>query len=138
MSTITTTAVAPTVGQQGTKTHGGHYNAYRACPPFAPTATLELISGSNPWRPATPGHSFYTQVLAQKPATIGKALELGAKAGFKVGEVQGHLRWLYTWGGSYIKIGGQVFSPVAPTPVAPMAPKVATPKAVSPKAKKSA
>jgi hypothetical protein len=128
MSTITTTAVAPTVGQQGTKIHGGHVDAYRACPPFAPTASLELISGSNPWRPTSPGHSFYTQVLAHKPATIGKALELGAKAGFKVGEVQGHLRWLFTWGGSYIKVDGKVFSE----------PKSDAPKAVTPKAPKAA
>lgn len=140
MPTITTTPVAPTVGQQGQKTHGGHYTAYRAQPAFAPTASLELISGNNPWRPYTPGHNFYVQVLAKTPATIGAALELAKGAGIKANDAQKHLRWLYTWGGSYIRVDGQVYSPPqAPvrmlTPggefVPPLVPK-------TPKGKKSA
>jgi hypothetical protein len=119
MSTITTTPVAPTMGAQGKSTPGGHYSAYRAQPRFAVEATMRLISGTNPWRPNTPGHRFYTAVLAKNPATVAAAIALGKDAGFKAREVQDHLRWVYTWGGSYVEIGGKVFSP----PVAPAAPK---------------
>jgi hypothetical protein len=127
------TPVAPVVGQQGTSTPGGHYVAYKSQPVFSPEATLELISGTNPWRPNTPGFDFYTMVLAQKPATVQKAIELGAnsKRKFTGPEVQNHLRWLYTWGGSYVRIGGKVFSPPPGAVRAPKAP-------AKPKAKKSA
>jgi hypothetical protein len=136
MNTVqASTPVAPVVGTQGTSTPGGHYVAYKAQPIFAPTATLELISGTNPWRHNTPGFDFYTMVLAQKPATVQKAIELGAasKRKFTGPEVQNHLRWLYTWGGSYIRIGGKVFSP---PPGAVRAPKPA-PAKKAPKASKS-
>jgi hypothetical protein len=126
------TPVAPVVGAQGQKTvHGGHYTAYRAQSAFAPTATLKLISGSNPWRPNTPGHTFYTAVLSKAPATVSAALELGAKVGFKASASQAHLRWLYTWGGSYVQIDGKVFSPPV-VPVAPKAEKAKAPKAKTP------
>jgi hypothetical protein len=121
---MSTTPVAPRVGAQGTSTPGGHYVAYRNQAPFALEASLKLISGTNPWRPNTPGTRFYTAVLAKNPATVAAAIALGKDAGFKAREVQNHLRWLYTWGGSYVEVGGKVYSP----PVAP---------APAPKAKKS-
>jgi hypothetical protein len=132
-TTQASTPVAPVVGSQGSSTPGGHYVAYRAQGAFALDASLKLISGSNPWRPNTPGFRFYTAVLAKSPATVGAAVTLGKDAGFKPREVQNHLRWLYTWGGSYVEIGGKVFSPpvgTAPAPVAkapakaPKSPKV--------------
>lgn len=123
-----TIAVAPTMGEQGSRKTGGHYNAYRATPVFAPTATLRLVSAVNPWRPMSPGHAFYTAVLANNPATVSDAIALGAKAGLKAREVQNHLRWLYTWGGAYLEVDGKLFAAPAP---------VVAPKAVAPKGKKS-
>lgn len=116
------TPVAPTVGAQGTSTPGGHYVQYKAQSAFAPTATIELISGSNPWRPNTPGFFLWVQVLSQSGCnTVAKAIELAAKAKNpqKASEVQKHLRWLYTWGGSYLRVNGAVF---VPPPAAPKAP----------------
>lgn len=127
--TVDTTPVAPAQGEQGVRlSHGGHIQAYKAQASFAPTATLELISGTNPWRRNTLGHDFYVKVLGNAPKTVADALAIGAKAGLKARDVQGHLRWLYTWGGSYIRIAGNVYSPpVAPVsePVAPKAEKPA-------------
>jgi hypothetical protein len=94
---------------------------------FSLEASLELISGSNPWRPGTPGSNFWSQVLSKNPATVAAAVAMGKDAGFKAREVQNHLRWLYTWGGSYVRIGGAVFVP----PVQPEKPKAEKPKAKS-------
>jgi hypothetical protein len=130
MSTIiSNTPVAPVVGAQGSSTPGGHYVAYKAQGRFDLSASLKLVSSTNPWRPNTPGFRFYQAVLAKAPATVGAAVTLGVASGFKAREVQNHLRWLYTWGGSYIRIAGQVFVP----PVA--APKAAPVKAPKAKAK---
>jgi hypothetical protein len=115
------TPVAPTVGAQGSRKPGGHYQAYKAQPAFAPTATLRLISGSNPWRPNCPGYDFYVQVLSQSPATVQAAIDMAAKAKTpqKAAEVQKHLRWLYTWGGSYLEVDGKLANLPAPAPRAP-------------------
>lgn len=120
------TPVAPRMGTQGSSTPGGHVQAWRAQKNFALEASFELISATNPWR-AKRSAIFFDRVLAATPAptTIGQVLANAEKLGFKPGESQRHLRWLYTWGGSYIKVGGQVFTP--PSVSAP-APK-ATPKA---------
>jgi hypothetical protein len=116
MSTIiSNTPVAPVVGAQGSSTPGGHYVAYKAQGRFDLSASLKLVSSTNPWRPNTPGFRFYQAVLAKAPATVGAAVTLGVASGFKAREVQNHLRWLYTWGGSYVEIGGKLFAaPVAP------------------------
>lgn len=141
MSTTTpvaTTPVAPVQGQQGqVLRHGGHIVAYKAQPKFDSAATLELISGTNPWRPSTPGSDFWVKVLAKlpTPATVSDALALGAKAGLKPVAVQGHLRWLYTWGGSYIRVAGNVYSPPVASPVAPVAAPVKAPTKAKAKAK---
>jgi hypothetical protein len=102
--------------------------AYKAQAAFAPTATLELISGSNPWRPNTPGYFLWVQVLSQSGCrTVANAIELAAKARNpqKASEIQKHLRWLYTWGGSYLRVNGAVF---VPPPSAPKAPRSAKPR----------
>jgi hypothetical protein len=125
------TPVAPRMGDQGSSTPGGHVQAWRAQKNFDPAASFELISATNPWR-AKRSAIFFDKVLAATPAptTIGQVLANAEKLGFKAGECQRHLRWLYTWGGSYIRIGGQVFTP----PPAGAAPAVATPKASRAKA----
>jgi hypothetical protein len=74
----------------------GHLAAWRACPAFAPTDSLK-IEGDNPWQPKTPGSAFYVAVLAKKPATVAKAIELAEKAEIPAGTVQAHLRWFFTW-----------------------------------------
>lgn len=117
-TTQTTTPVAPAMGEQGTSTPGGHYVAYRNQPKFDLGASLKLISQVNPWRPGTPGHRFYTMVLTKNPATVGAAVKL-AEGSFKASEVQAHLRWLYTWGGAYIEIGGKLFAAPPAQPKAP-------------------
>jgi hypothetical protein len=79
-----------------------HIQAFRALEAFAPEAKLNVIG--NPWRDGTPGFRFYTEVLAQDPATVGDAI---AKAEaleepFTAKAVQGHLRWLYTSAGGLL------------------------------------
>lgn len=130
MTTPTVTVsipVAPKMGDQGTSTPGGHVTAWRAQPNFPLSASFRLISATNPWR-AKRSAVFFDKVLAANPAptTIGQVLAAAEKLGYKPGESQRHLRWLYTWGGSYIEVGGKVFTP--PTVAAP-APKAKAPKA---------
>ena len=97
---------APTVGAQGTSTPGGHYVAYKACPAFALTDTLELTDGANHWRPNTPGAKFF-EVALSKAKTVAQAIELAGKAGIKASEVQKHLRWYFTWG--YLRVNGSAY-----------------------------
>jgi hypothetical protein len=125
MSTPTTAnvPVAPRVGEQGTSTPGGHYLAYKATSRFPLDAKLELRTNSNPWRPHSPGASFWASVLSKAPATVGAAITLGASAGFKAREVQNHLRWIYTW--SYLAVNGQVYAAPPKAPV--KAPKAKVP-----------
>lgn len=120
MSAVQTVAVAPShPGGQGSRKVGGHIAAFRAQPKFALDASLKLVSGVNPWRPNTPGHDFYVAVLSHNPKSVGAAIDLGKKAGLNAGEVQGHLRWLYTWGGAHIEIGGKLYAPPASAPSVP-------------------
>lgn len=106
-----TTPVAPShPAGQGSSTPGGHYVAYKAQPKFDLESSIKLVSSVNPWRPGTPGHVFYSKVLAQNPGSVAKAVALGETAGFKAREVQNHLRWLFTWGGSYVEIGGKLYA----------------------------
>lgn len=119
-NTTANTPVAPVVGVQGKATPGGHVLAYKAQPAFGATATLQLVAGTNnPWRPGTPGHAFYVQVLAglAPGATVAQCIAAAATAkvpgATKAGQVQGHLRWLYTWGGAYLAIDGKLYGGAA-------------------------
>ena len=136
MSTLNI-AVAPRQGTTGKSVKtGGHHLAFVGCASFDPKATLKLVSPNNPWRPGTLGDQFYNAVLSKAPATVAAAIELGAKAktpSYPGGipakgqnGVMAHLRWLYTWGGAYLEVGGKLY---APAPVAPKAPKASTKKA---------
>jgi hypothetical protein len=135
MSNTSVTAVAPAhpVGV-GSSKKGGHVVAFRAQKAFPLDATLELISSTNPWRPNTPGNTFFEKVLRANPKTVQAAVDLGKAISISEPDVQGHLRWLFTWGGSYIKVAGQLYSapagaPAQAEPKAPKAPKAEAPKA---------
>ena len=124
----TSTPIAPAhPAGMGASTPGGHIKAFRAQAAFPVEAKI-TITGNSPWRPGTPGHRFYEEVLAKGPATVGAAIEMaGALAEpFSVTACQGHLRWLYTSAGGFLEVDGQRFS--APE----RAVKVEKPKAVKP------
>ena len=98
-----------------------HRKAFRIQPDFAMDATYKLVSGTNPWRPYGLGWNFWEKVLRHHPeGVVGELLKLGRPHG--IGDMEGmeHLRWLFTWGGSYIEINGQLY---APPPVLAEAPK---------------
>ena len=84
-----------------------HWLAAQAQAPFAPTASLRILSPENPWRPNSDGHRFYSALLAADltNATIQTAIDIGAPLGLRY-SVQDHLRWLFTWG-PYIEIDGK-------------------------------
>ena len=84
-----------------------HAEAFRAQGKFDLTDTLELISHKNPWTPGSLGDQFYKAALVRNPATVQAAITLAAAAGFSAADVQGHLRWLYTWGGEYLRVNGK-------------------------------
>lgn len=109
------TPVAPVNGQQGKATPGGHVTAWRACAKagFTPTHSVKLLSTTNPWRPNTPGHAFWTKCLSTTPApaTVADVYANAKKAGIK--GAAGHLAWLYTWGGAYVAVNGKQY-PVMP------------------------
>ena len=58
---------------QGKSKKGGHHIAFMAQPAFAPEAKLNVI-GANMWRPGTPGHRLYEEVLSQNPVTVQECI----------------------------------------------------------------
>jgi hypothetical protein len=127
MSEMTNIAIAPAhpLGQ-GRAIRGGHIQAFRAQPIFKHTDRLKVLSNANPWRLGSTGGMFFDSVLSQKPRTVADAIALGMKNGFSELDVQGHLRWLFTWTGPHLEVNGKVWR-------LPVVAIVATPKA---KAKK--
>jgi hypothetical protein len=92
-----------------------HRKAFRIQPDFALDATVKLASGTNPFRHRSLGWQWYESVLRPtfdrvEVITVGELLRLGRPHG--IGDVEGmeHLRWLFTWGGSYVEIGGHLYS----------------------------
>jgi hypothetical protein len=109
-----------------------HIQAFRAQPVFADEAKLTVIGHT--WRDGTPGYRFYTEVLAQNPATVGEAIAKAEALSepFTAKAVQGHLRWLYTSAGGLLEVDGVKYA----APIVAEKPKpVAKPKAK--KAKKA-
>lgn len=105
MATPSRIAVAPAHPE------GEHTEAYRKCPPFPLSAKIRMTSRTNPWRKASPGRKFHDEVLmGRNPKTVGEAIRYGEECGFKPRETMNHLRWLFTWGGGYIKIGGKQYA----------------------------
>lgn len=115
--------VSPVVSPAGKSVKGPHIQAWRACDKFAHDASIEMVAGSgNLWKENTPGDRFYKLVLAKNPKTVGEAVSLAGKLNpaMRESEVQGHLRWIYTASGAYIRIGGKAF-PADPHAKAPKA-----------------
>jgi hypothetical protein len=139
MSDVSTTTT--TIAPSHPAGRGGHMAAFRAQEAFALDAKLVLLGG-NPWRDGSPGHRFYEQVLAKKPSTVGKAIELAAALAepFAAKAVQGHLRWMFTMAGAFLEIDGQRHpaSLVEPKKAKAAEPKAGKPKvANAPNAKKA-
>jgi hypothetical protein len=135
MSTVTTTsiAVAPSPAPRGHSDKGAHVLAWRGQKAFDPTSTIRLLNPSvNPWR-AVESADFYSKVLCNPDVTtVQQAIDLAIKLRIckSAARVQGHLRWLYTWGPGWLEVNGQLYGQSA----AP----VEAPAKKSGKAKKSA
>jgi hypothetical protein len=113
-----------------------HTAAFRAQAPFAPEASL-VVTGGNTWRPGTPGHRFFAEVLSQNPATVQAAIDLASSLAepFSVKATQGHMRWLYTSAGGLLEVDGQKFvAPEKPakSPKVKVVAKAEEPKAAEP------
>jgi hypothetical protein len=83
-----------------------HVQAARNQADFPADAKLKI--NGNVWTEGCPGHRFYSEVLAQKPSTVAKALDLAGKLEqpFTVKMVQAHLKWLYTATGGQLEVDG--------------------------------
>jgi len=118
MSDVTITApIAPShPAGVGTSQPGGHIVAFRAQSAFPEEAKLNVIGG-NMWKPGTPGHRFYAEVLSQNPATVQEAINTASALTepFNAKQVQGHLRWMFTSAGGFLEVDGQRFSVPAST-----------------------
>jgi hypothetical protein len=117
VSNATTVTIAPAhPAGQGKSQPGGHVRAWRAQPAFALEAKLNVIGG-NLWRPDTPSHRFYNEVLMQGPMTVQECID---KAGalvepFTAKQVQAMLRWMFTANGAFLEVdGGRFAAPPAP------------------------
>jgi hypothetical protein len=116
-----------------------HFQAARDTADFPAEAKLKI--NSNIWSEGCAGHRFYTAVLAQKPATVGKALDLAEKLEqpFTVKQVQAHLKWMFTANGGALEVDGVSYTPKTKEPKAVKAPKAKPePKAKKPEGKAAA
>jgi hypothetical protein len=137
VSNATAVNVAPAhPAGQGKSQPGGHVRAWRAQPAFAPEAKLNVIGG-NLWRPDTPSHRFYNEVLTKAPATVQECIDkAGALAEpFTAKAVQNMLRWMYTANGAFLEVDGERFA--APAPVATVKPAPAKKSVAKAKVEKS-
>ena len=137
---IASTPIAPAhPGGVGTAKPGGHIAAFRAQPAFAVEATL-TVTGGNLWRPGTPGHRFYEEVLGLGTVqTVQEAIDKAAalKEPFGAQQVQGHLRWMFTSAGGFLEVDGQKFSMPASSPVATVKKVAAKPAKATKKSKQA-
>jgi hypothetical protein len=111
-----------------------HVQAARNQADFPADAKLKI--NGNVWSEGCPGHRFYTEVLAQKPSTVQKAIDLAGKLEqpFTVKMVQAHLKWMFTANGGHLEVDGTTYATPAKATKEPKAAKPA-PKAKA-KAKK--
>jgi hypothetical protein len=135
---VTPIAPAHPVGV-GASQPGGHTKAFRAQPAFAPEAKLNVI-GDNLWRPGTPGHRFYAEVLAQGPMTVQECIDKAAALvePFSAKQVQGPLRWMFTSAGGFLEVDGQRFSAPPAPPASQASPAIKKPAKAVKKSKKAA
>ena len=101
-----------------------HRKMFKVQPDFPGEARVRLVSGTNPWRPNSLGWRFYELVLRHHPeSTVGELCRLGIPHLIAQEEAMEHLRWLFTWGGSYVEIGGRLFAPPPVGEILPERPK---------------
>jgi hypothetical protein len=94
-----------------------HRKIFRIQPDFPLNASVRLVSGTNPWRYQSLGWKFYELVLRGHPeSTVGELCKFGRPHGIGDMETMEHLRWLFTWGGSYVEIAGRLYSEVPEVP----------------------
>lgn len=111
-----TISVAPQAHMAGRPLElDAHRKAFRIQPDFPLDASVKLVSGTNPWRYQGLGWHFYEKVLRPTfnrvdTSTVGELLRLGRPHGIGDAEGMEHLRWLFTWGGSYVEIDGHLYS----------------------------
>ena len=74
--------------------------------PFSLKAKLELTTKYCPWHPRSEGALFHKILVERTPCTV-EEIVLYAR-GITATRVQGHLRWLYTWG-DYLKVDGKLW-----------------------------
>jgi hypothetical protein len=117
-----------------------HFRAWRLQKNFPLDAQIEMLVNVPRWSPGGQGHDFWHRALSKLPkgGTVAQAIALGKAIGLTAGEVQQHLRWLYTWG-DQVQIGGHTYIPVVPAPAVPAQADVTAPAAPAPapKAKKA-
>ena len=95
---------------------GEHNEAYKKCPSFPLNVKIRLTCKINPWRRHSPGRRFFDEVLiAKQPATVGQAIEYAVDIGYTARQAMNHLRWLFTWGGAYLRVNGKLYEDYAPT-----------------------
>ena len=118
---------------------GGHIQVWRAQPAFAVTAKLN-VTGGNMWRPGTPGHRFYAEVLSQNPATVQECINKAAALTepFNAKQVQAHLRWMFTSAGGFLEVDGQRYSAPGVKPAKSSPVKKPAKKSKQPKSAKAA
>jgi hypothetical protein len=108
---------APLTIPPGTKplSNLGHWKSVKSLPDFPEPATLRRLNDVNPWKFGCPGYHFYEKVLRQNPHAVGETLRLAKEAGIREAStptnVQGHLKWLFTWRqkGVFLEIDGQIW-----------------------------
>jgi hypothetical protein len=128
--TISVAPMATVVDQP--LTMDAHRKAWRRQPDFPTTDVVKLVSGTNPWRHHSLGWKFYELVLRHHPeATVAELIEWSKPHVIGAMEVQEHLRWLFTWGGSYVAINGELYSPVPVAEVVEVVPRARKKKAMS-------
>lgn len=124
----TNIAVSPQAHVPGKPiTLDAHRKAFRVQPDFPTDALVKLHSWTNPWRYQGMGWHFYELVL--RPAftkkdtwTVGELLQMGIPHSIGPDEGMEHLRWLFTWGGSYVEIAGSLYTPPPEGQVIPKRP----------------
>jgi hypothetical protein len=113
-----------------------HFRAWRLQKNFPLDATIKMLANVPRWRPGGLGHDFWVRAMSKGPKTVAEAIALGKAIGLTAGEVQAHLRWLYTWD-DQVEIGGHRYKgtvevpPVQQEPIEAPAPNAKKAKAVA-------
>jgi hypothetical protein len=83
--------------------------------PFWDTVLERNPAPSAPKLTPAQKEQFWSQTVPAE-TTVQKVLDIGTEFGFPETETLDHLRWLYTWGGSYIAVDHTQFPEQPRTP----------------------